>query len=633
MAKRKKRQAVFSEAHVLAPMEGRPGLPTIHATGGGLEGAEQTSRETALWFASRASPDQLINTAKEEADARGREMVLNDGSVQGIVDLYRNSIVGNQYRLNSTPNFEVLSMIDPAFDEVWASEFQAYVETKFNLIGESDSCWLDAARRLSFTAQIRMAIAGWGFTGEDLATAEWIREADRPFNTAIQHVSPSRLSNPDGRMDEGNLRRGVQLDSRGRPLGYWIRVAEPGIFLNLDDQTWKFVAANKSLIPGAPPRWNRQMVLHTIDPVLPGQTRAVSEIVAVLKDMKMTKKFREIALQNAVINASYAATVETELPDNVIAAMLGGGDATSDATAQLFGFYNGYLQTLRDYLREANGVAIDGAKIPHLFPGTKLNARSLGTPGGVGTDFETSFNRHIAAGLGVSYEEFSNDFSKTNYSSGQLAGEKTRKHMAAKKKFIADRRANWTFALWLEEDLAAGGPPLPRGWDNSIFYEPYAKEALCACDWIGSGRGQIDELKETQAAMLRIKSRLSTWEIELSRMGLDWRKVFRQIKREQELADELELPNLDLNAQQNNQGIDTQGTLNGGSDGTSGNDPNASNETKFASDIIAEFRKAVEEGWKPVQPSSAAQAKKQKTTVTKHDAQGRILEYVREDVE
>lgn len=554
-----RKKALASKA--LPEFEARSGLPTVVAMGGGLEGAERTTRETALWIASRASPDQLINTVKDEADSRGREMVLNDGFTQGVVDLYRNSIVGNQYRLNAQPNWEYLRLIDPAFDETWAEEFQAYMETKFNLIGDSEECWLDASRRLTFTGMIRMAIAAWGYTGEDLATAEWVREADRPFYTCIQHVSSARLSNPDGRMDERDLRRGVRIDDRGKPIGYYIRISEPGFIFNMDDQRWNFVQARKP--------WGRPMVLHTIDPVMPGQTRAVSEIVAVLKETRMAKKFRDVTLQNAVINASYAATVESELPTEVIAAMLGGAGAQQPVSQGVIEYATGYLTALREFMTGANGVAIDGAKIPHLFPGTKLNTKPLGTPGGVGTEFEVSLHRHIAAALGVSYEEFANDYSRTNYSSGQLAGEKTRKHMMAKKKFIADRRASWTYALWMEEDLADGNPPLPNGWGQDIFYEPHAKAALTQCDWIGSGRGQIDELKETQAAMLRIKSGLSTWEIELARMGYDWRKIFRQRKREDDLAEELELT-IALDAQQNNQGVDTQGTL---TDGTSGNTP------------------------------------------------------------
>jgi capsid protein len=96
-------------------------------------------------------------------------------------------------------------------------------------------------------------------------------------------------------------------------------------------------------------------------------------------------------------------------------------------------------------------------------------------------------------------------------------------------------------ALWLEEDLNAGGLPLPRGFDQKIFYQPYGKEALTACDWIGSGRGQIDELKETQAAILRVKGGLSTREVEIAKAGADWRKLFRQLQREQTLAEQLGL--------------------------------------------------------------------------------------------
>jgi capsid protein len=57
-------------------------------------------------------------------------------------------------------------------------------------------------------------------------------------------------------------------------------------------------------------------------------------------------------------------------------------------------------------------------------------------------------------------------------------------------------------------------------------------DALSKCDWIGAGRDQIDELKETQAAVLRIKYGLSTHEDELARLGKDWRKVYPQLERE-----------------------------------------------------------------------------------------------------
>ena len=55
-------------------------------------------------------------------------------------------------------------------------------------------------------------------------------------------------------------------------------------------------------------------------------------------------------------------------------------------------------------------------------------------------------------------------------------------------------------------------------------------------------RGQIDELKETQAAVLRVQNGLSTYEDEIARLGGDWRKKFRQMSRERKMAKLLELP-------------------------------------------------------------------------------------------
>lgn len=70
--------------------------------------------------------------------------------------------------------------------------------------------------------------------------------------------------------------------------------------------------------------------------------------------------------------------------------------------------------------------------------------------------------------------------------------------------------------------------------ETYVFYRDslLAKEAFTQCKWIGSGVGQIDELKETQAAILRIASGLSTYEAEIARLGGDWRENFTQRIRE-----------------------------------------------------------------------------------------------------
>lgn len=483
-------------------------------TSGGLNGASRLSRETLSWNPSMRSPDQVINVAKPTADARGRDMVWNDGKTQGAVAAHKDSIVGAFYRLNAQPNWRVLGA-----DEGWAEEFQKYYEARFNTLSESQSCWLDAAGVNTFTNLIRLAVGGFVYTGEVLGTAEWLRAANRPLKTAIQLVSPTRLSNPDGVSDDRFMRRGVRRDRFGRPQSYSIRKGYPSEQYDDWSQQWVEVPAEKP--------WGRKQVIHIIEQVEPDQTRGIAEMVAVLKDMRMTKNFKEITLQNAVINASFAAAIESELPPDAVFQMLGGGQGGSWVDT-----VGDYMTALEQYIGRASNIQIDGAKVPHLFPGTKLNMTPMGTPGGVGTSFEESLDRNIAAALGMSYEEYAHDFTKTNYSSARAAQSSTWRYMQSRKKNVADRLASSIYALVLEEDINAGNVPMPKGKTRDHFYEPLMKEAYTACSWIGAGRGQIDELKETQAAILRIKAGLSTYEQEAARLGYDWRETFEQRARE-----------------------------------------------------------------------------------------------------
>lgn len=504
---------------------GGGGAGSAQALGGALEGADVMNRETALWFASTRPPDPIINTVKETADARGRDSVRNDGYINGASSIHQNSIVGSQFRLNARPNWKALAAATKrkSFDKVWAAEFQEIVEARFTLLAESPECWIDAERGNTLTGLIRLAIGVFLATGEVIATAEWIREKLRPYQTAIQMVRSDRLCNPYGVMDTRTLRRGIQKDDRGKPIAYSFRKGEK-FDAYPDDYAWTWTT-----VPTTKP-WGRRQVIHIIEQGDIGQSRGVADIVSVLKNIRMTKRFRDVVLQSAVVNATYAAAIESELPSEAIAVALGQGSGSGG----MMGLYGQYMSALTSYLGGANNIAVDGAQIPHLFPGTKMKLQNAGTPGGIGTNFEESLLRHTAAALGVSYESLSRDFSKTNYSSGRLAMGVQAQAMSARKKHVADRLADNIYALYFEEMWNANELPLPSGATRDMFYMPLMKEALTRCSWIGSGSGQIDELKETQAALLRIAGGISTHEIESSKLGLDWREIVEQRQTEQE---------------------------------------------------------------------------------------------------
>lgn len=499
------------------------GLEQNAGMGGAYEGADRVGRELASWNPVIKPPDAEINRDKLQMDARGRDLVRNSGMMQGAASIHKDSIVGAFFRLNAKPNYKLLKL-----DKKWAVEFAQEAESKFSLYAESQDNWLDAARMNGLTMQVRLAIAGFFSVGEVLATAEWLRDAGRPFNTAVQMIDPDRLSNPYDQDDTATLRRGVVRNAYGAPQSCWIRLAHPKDPTALmDTYRWKNVPIRKP--------WGRLQVIHLIEQNRSDQTRGVAEMVSVLKEMRMTKKFHEVTLQNAIVNASYAATIESDLPPDQAFDTIGAHEGTSGK----LGYATQLLQAISAYTQGARNLEIDGVKIPHLFPGTKLNLKPAGKPGGVGEGFEQSLLRYVASALGLSYEQFSRDYTKTNYSSARASMNETWKYMQSRKKVVADRYASSVYSLWLEEAVNKGQiDSLPKGFN---FYDGQNKDALCAAMWIGAGRGQVDELKETQAAVMRIKAGLSTYEIEASRLGFDFRDLFEQQASEKEQMEELGL--------------------------------------------------------------------------------------------
>lgn len=504
---------------------------TITVDGGAIEGASRSSRETFLWEPSRRPIDAIISPIKERADARGRDMARNEGVVHGAVALQRDNIVGSQFRLIYQPDLEYLSYINAGFNASWLEAAQEVVEARFRLIADSNRCWLDAQRVNTFTGSIRLAVGVYTLAGEYVGTVEYDKDDKlRPTRTNIQAVSPDRLCNPENISDTDLLRRGVERTKTGRPIAYHVRMGDKySPWIDADMLRWKRVPAE---LP-----WGRKQVIHIYETEQPDQSRGLADIVAALREIQMFKQFKEITLQSAVVNATYAATIESELPPSTIANAM--GDADGDVSAAVYAAYKAHMGALASWMSEATNVRIDGVMIPQLMPNTKLNMLPVKTAGGVGTDFEAALLRHICAPLGVSYEALSRDFSKTNYSSARAALGVQRQAMESRKKHLADRLATETFTLVMEEFFSDGEVPLPRGVSRDFFYADrgLAKEALCRCEWIGSGAGQIDEVKETEAAVARIRSGISSHRIECARLGFDVRTVWDALEREQKNAE------------------------------------------------------------------------------------------------
>lgn len=515
-----------------------PAAPGSEKAFGAFEGADRFDASVAAWVPRLQSADADIIPDKPMADSRARDMVRNDAYVQGGERLHKDNIVGSQFLLNAKPSSRT---IFGKADETWESEFQEEVEELFDLAAESPDNLFDASRKNNFTELVRLATGVHVSAGEVLATVEWLKNG-RPFDTAIQMVDLDRLQTPPIMLKDSQIRAGIKRDAYGAPLSYFIRKSHPADYLPVFSFTdsmdqYREVAATKP--------WGRPQVIHLFEQSRADQTRGIASMAAALKEMHITKRFRDVTLQNAVAQALYAATITSDMPTDAIMQRLGGmtdADAFQEALTQ---YTTGYMATVNEFAGAARNLKADGVRIPHLLPGTKLDIVSPGKDGKIGMEFEQSLLRYIAATLGVSYEQLSRDYTQTSYSSARAAMNETWKFMVAQKKAVADKFATMIYRLWLEEMVNKGMlTTLPKNRAGVLYTDQRLNlkfEALARCSWIGASRGQIDELKETQAALLRINSGLATREEEIAKMGGDWRKTFRQLKREQDLIEQLGL--------------------------------------------------------------------------------------------
>ncbi|WP_242137028.1 phage portal protein [Sphingomonas sp. TREG-RG-20F-R18-01] len=506
---------------------------------GAFDGADRYNTSLAAWAPTMGSADLDVIPSKQLSDARVRDMVRNDAYVQGGAQLQKNNIVGSQYLLNSKPSsVAVFGKVDEDFE----AAFQEEVEELFHIAADSPKNYFDSAGRNTFTDLVRLATGLHVMTGEVLATVEWKKDG-RPFSTAIQMVDTDRLSTPTTfpNIGDQNIRAGIKRDGSGRPISYFIRAGHPNDyytpFFNMMAQ-WVEVPVEKP--------WGRTQVIHIFNQLRPDQTRGIAAMTAALKEMHITHRFRDVTLQNAVTQALYAAAITSDLPSETVFQSLGGGQMTPEAIQKAIGDYAvGYFGTIDEFAGSAKNLHVDGVRIPHLMPGTKLEMISPSSGGPLGMEFEASLLRYIAKTLDVSYEQLSGDYSKTNYSSARAAMVETWKAMQALKIEVADRFATEVFRLWLEEMINADMLKTFPAAKASLLYtngrQNLAFDGLARCDWIGAARGQIDELKETQADVLKLNNGLITREEVIGKSGKDWRKVFRQLGREKKLADSIGL--------------------------------------------------------------------------------------------
>lgn len=477
-------------------------------------GADLISPELQSWNPASSSADGALLPELDTLRNRTQDMIRNHGLTSGAVQIHLDNIIGAGLRLAAKPDWRALGLTAQQ-----AADWSRHVETEFRQWADDIDCYCDASRRKRFAGILAQGYRSYLNSFEILGTLEWLNRPGARYRTAVQLIDPARLSNPAGRQDSTSLRGGIELDGMGAPVAYWISSGIPGDPMQTGMVQWRRV-------PRETP-WGRRMVIHVYDEERAGQTRGKNGIVSVLAKLKMLEKFEQVTLQAAILNAMYAAVIQSSMDWQTVGAAVGAPGSGGSPVVS-------YMKD-RATWHQGGNVRYNGVKIPHLFPGEELKLLSPQHPSAAFSQFEEATLRHIAGGLNLSYEQMSRDYSKSNYSSARAAMLEGWRFFSSRRHFIGGWFATQVYAAWLEEAMDRRIVETPAGAPG--FLE--AKTAWSRCKWIGPGRGHIDPLKEANATKVEYSMGLTTLEKEAAERGEDWEELLEQRAYERQRMTEL----------------------------------------------------------------------------------------------
>lgn len=481
------------------------------------DAADIYSDQMSNWRPFLWSADGELNMYRDRIVSRVRDLVRNDGWASGAVTRTLDNAIGANFRPVCKPDYRALAAYtgNKAFDATWADEFGRAAEAGYRTWANDPAKYCDIERNLTIPQAMRLGFRHKLVDGDALAMMHWLPErvglGRARYATALQIIDPDRLSNPQLRFDQMSMRGGVAVDDNGAAIGYWIRRAHQGDWFSAAQAVhWDFIPRETD--------WGRPIIVHDYEHDRAGQHRGGAGILApVLQRLKMLITYDGKELDAAIINAIFAAYIESPFDSQFVEQALGDQ-----------GELNAYQQERANYHDEKR-ISLGGTRMPILFPGEKINAVSATRPASNFADFEGAVLRNVAAGTGLSAQQISNNWSDVNYSSARGALLEAWKTLGRRRIEFAAGFGQPIWCCLLEEQFEVDNLPLPRNAPQ--FAE--CRTAYSAAKWMGPGRGWLDIVKERQGAVLGMDAGLSTLEQECAEnSGEDWEENLDQRARE-----------------------------------------------------------------------------------------------------
>jgi lambda family phage portal protein len=448
------------------------------------------NRLTSDWNASiGTSQDSEIRSSLRVLRNRTRQLARDNDWVKNALRAIQNNVIGTgigmqmQVKMQRQRNGKVLNQdLNEAIEDAWSQWCKA------------SNC--HTAGLLNFSDIERLLISSCAENGEVLVRiVKGKAFGTSPVPMALEVIESDQLQDErNGTADNGNIiRMGVEKDEWGRPVAYWFYPYHPGDYL------FKTVELSKYK------RVDAEEIIHLYKHERPGQTRGVPWFASALRRMHQVAGFEEAEVVAARASASIMGFINT--PD---------GELQDDG--------------VQDGQRVSN---FEPGKIEALGPGETFTAFTPTRPGGQYDPFVRAQLRAVAAGVGVSYETLSKDYSQSNYSSSRLALLDDRDNWRSLQQWMIKNFHQKVFETWLDMAVLSGALDLPNYEINPDAYR--------AVRWMPRGWSWVDPAKEVAAYKEAVRCGFMTQSEVVAQTGCDIEDLLMQRQREVEMAEALGL--------------------------------------------------------------------------------------------
>jgi len=487
------------------------------------------------------SPDADTLRKRMGSVALSRNAYFKYPLAVAIIKRIKTNTVGTGLKLQPQIDYDYLGL-----DEEQSRNWTQDVQRKFKLHAESKD--VDLTRQQNFYELQELAFLTVLLSGDGFATF--------PIKPLKSLVSPVRIrliegdlcSTPQDENDSGfmhdNIQGGVKIDKDGAPISYFFKKFYSGRNINnakaYTKDDWKEVKAfDKS---------GMRQVFHLFFRERPGQSRGMPLLAPLIDSLTKVITLKESELTAHVVSSFFTVFVKDQSGfANPLQAGFNIDKDTSNKEANIQSddgsMYNGLMQGGVVYLDDDKDIAIaDPRQMSKEFEG-----------------FYMSFIKELAAATETPYEQLMLHF-QASYSASRGALLEGWKAVRARRNWLAINFCQPFYQAWLDYAVASGDIIAPGYFENK-----YTRAAWSKTVWSGMGNGQLDPLKETKAAVMRINNNLSNHAKEYNTIhdDADWEGNVQTRSNEEKLIDELDLsPDETTNTltMVEEEDVDTQGT-------------------------------------------------------------------------